>query len=248
MTPLPSASFVGHRGTKIMNPLRSSDLDALVEACPLYPADLALDLGCGRAELLLRLVARWGNAALGVDRSREWLEVARAEAVARLPHGDVQWVQDDIHEAMKEAWLDPLGLAACVGATHALGGPLPTTRRLRRHVRPGGFVVVGDGVWTAPPSEGALAGLGVAPTDYLTAEAWLAAAESEGLSPVHFVLSDRDAVDGYERRYVENLRQSQAAGETVAGAVERIAWHDNFWPEINISLGFFTVAFRVGSA
>ena len=210
----------------------------------LSAADLALDLGCGRGELLIRLVMRWQCAGLGLDRSREWLDLARAEAATRAPTGEFEWVQDDIHDAMKEAQLDPLGLAACVGATHALSGPLPMMRRLKHHVRPGGFVLIGDGAWTGRPSAGALAGLECRPDDYVTAEQWLKAANREQLTPVHVVSSDRGAVDAYEAGYVENLRQALRDGEEVAGAAERIAWHEAHWPEIAKSLGFFTAAFR----
>ena len=73
--------MIAHGGRQVLGPLSLERLDALVARTPLDRGDHVLELGCGKGELLVRLLARWPDAtAKGFDRNPWFLAVARSAA------------------------------------------------------------------------------------------------------------------------------------------------------------------------
>ena len=56
-----------HRDHVLCNPLSEQKVDELVELAHLAPGSRVLDVACGKAELLVRLVERWGASGVGID-------------------------------------------------------------------------------------------------------------------------------------------------------------------------------------
>ena len=56
----------------------------------------------------------------------------------------------------------------CIGASHAFGGLAPTLSAVRRHLRPGGQVLLGDALWERPPSAAAQEALQAGPDEFPT--------------------------------------------------------------------------------
>ena len=75
---------IAHGDHLIFNPLSPERLDRVLALLDLEPGDRVLDAGCGRAELLIRLVERYGVDAVGVDINGEFLRAARERAVGRV--------------------------------------------------------------------------------------------------------------------------------------------------------------------
>jgi cyclopropane fatty-acyl-phospholipid synthase-like methyltransferase len=151
-----------------------------------------LDLGCGEGEWLLRALATSPLVrAEGVDVSEEALAQAR-EAAGR--HG----VQDRLvlhhRPAADFTSAEPFDVVLSVGAAHAFGGLLPTLAAARRHLAPGGRVVVGDGFWEREPSREAVETLG----DLADLATTLDLVSAEGWTPVHGHISTRRERDDYE--------------------------------------------------
>jgi len=197
------ASAIAHGDLRFYNPLSESSVDALVDLVGLSDGDRVLDVGCGRGELLIRIAERTGAGGLGVDASEERIAVAREQAEERAPGGHLAFEARDA-----QAMVAPAGgfaLAACIGSTHALGGLGPTIDRLTELLRPGGYLVIGEGYWYRDPSREALRLLGATPGELTPLSGLLAAGEPHGLSLVHVAVASDEDWHRYEWTYVFNL-------------------------------------------
>jgi trans-aconitate methyltransferase len=196
---------------EIMNPLPADKLEAAIEA--LGPADgvtkgkFAIDLGCGKGDLLGRLAGRY-EGGVGIDRSPELL----AEARVRAPQ--FEFVEADV--ATVEA-TRLFGLAASVG------GPalLP---RLAELVEPGGHILYGDGYWRRRPSTSYLEALGAADDDLSDYAGTLAQAEALGLTPLYATTASEDDFDRYEWTWSLNGERYAAAHPDEPGVADFLAW------------------------
>ncbi len=143
----PRLRRLAHAHLTFNAPLSEGRAARLVTELPLAPGRHVLDLGCGWAELLLRVVAAHPAATgTGVDRDRAALDRGRLEAARRGLHERV-----DLVEANLPTFEDKGDLVLCVGAGHAFGGAAAALRRLRELVTPGGRVLFADGFWERPP-------------------------------------------------------------------------------------------------
>jgi SAM-dependent methyltransferase len=115
---------------------------AIVEALPLSPGEVVLDVGCGTGlcfSMLLDKVGRHGRI-VGIDASPQMLAVAR-QRVAQQGWRNVTLVQSPIAEA-------PIPVAADAALFCAVHDVLRSPRALRRVVlRPAAWVAAGGGKW-----------------------------------------------------------------------------------------------------
>lgn len=129
-------------------PLSEERAARLLRRLAVAPGGHVLDLACGRAELLLRVVlAHPGTTGTGVDADRAALDRGRSRA-ARLGLLD----RVDLVEGDATAFADRGDVVLCVGAAHAWGGAGPALAALREHLQPGGLLLLGDGFWAAEPA------------------------------------------------------------------------------------------------
>ncbi|WP_406216612.1 SAM-dependent methyltransferase [Streptomyces decoyicus] len=185
-------SALAHAEHPIKSPLDDDSVRRLLERCLPRGTERVLDLGCGGGEWLLRALAMHPRLeAEGVDISEGDLAQARQDAV-RLG------VQERLvlHQREAEEFTSPhpFDLVLSVGAAHAFGGLLPTLAAARKHLAPGGHVLIGDGFWEREPAPEAVEMLGEF-TDLATTLDRVAAA---GWTPVHGHVSSRGELDAYE--------------------------------------------------
>ena len=130
------------------SPLSGTRADALADRLAAATRGSApttvLDVGCGWGELLLRVLERAPDAqGVGVDTEERHLERARAEAESRGLAARVTF-----ENRPGEELTEPADIVLCIGSSHAFGdsaaGALAALRRL---VRPGGRLVLGEGTW-----------------------------------------------------------------------------------------------------
>ena len=94
---------VAHEGLAFMNPLSEEDVDEMIEALELEPGAHVLDLGCGKAEVLIRVVERYpGVRAVGLDRSSAVLAEAKRQAEERVPESRVTLLEEDVRDYAPE--------------------------------------------------------------------------------------------------------------------------------------------------
>jgi SAM-dependent methyltransferase len=184
---------IGHRHLRFANPIGESKIDRLIDLLPLKKSQTALDIGAGKCEFLLRLIRRYRVAAVGVDIRPD---------VAPKSRGRLRVI---IQDAKRFEPARPFDVAACIGATHALGGYLPTLKALTGWVKPGGFIVVGEGFWMKEPASGYLKVLNGRRDEFVTHERNIALAEAMGLIPLWCVTSSRDEWDEYEWSYTRSI-------------------------------------------
>lgn len=155
---------IAHSGRTILGPISGQRLDAVVERCDLAAGDHVLEVGCGKGDLLVRLLRRWtGATAEGFDRNPWFLADARTaalaagEGVARR----VSFIETDLAGALiadREA-----AITIAVGATGVYeGDQAATVRALAAATRPGGTVLFGDGLWIREPLASGLTAFGMA--------------------------------------------------------------------------------------
>ncbi|SHG26690.1 SAM-dependent methyltransferase [Streptoalloteichus hindustanus] len=194
-------SRLAHTHHPVAAPLDDESVRRLLERGLRDGDEHVLDLGCGGGEWLLRaLVAHPKLQAVGVDTSERALAHARHTAETLgvadrlvLHHAD----------AADFTSTQPFDLVLSVGAAHAFGGLLPTLAAARKHLAPGGRILVGDGFWERDPSPDAVEMLGEyadLPTtiDHVIADGWV---------PVYGHVSTRHELDDYEWNWTGSLAE-----------------------------------------
>lgn len=175
-----------------------------MERCGLGAGDHVLEVGCGKGDLLVRLLTHWpGATAEGFDRNPWFLADARAAAAAAGE--DVARRMSFIETDLAGALIADRGAAVTIGfgATGVYeGDQARTVRALTAATRPGGTVLFGDGLWVREPLASGLAAFGMA-LDELPdgVDGFAALAISAGLEVLEIeVVSDAEW-DDYEAAY-----------------------------------------------
>ena len=132
-------NFDTHGDTRQLVPGRSWAAWARALGHLLPPLDVA-DIGCGEGYLTLEC-ARWARTVVGIDRSEEVLERAKALA-ARRRVTNVQWKKGDLGRLpLRDGSMD---VALLSQALHHATAPEETVAEAVRILRPGGRVLILD--------------------------------------------------------------------------------------------------------
>jgi ubiquinone/menaquinone biosynthesis C-methylase UbiE len=131
------------RDTGVFQPYRR----AVVEALPLQPGQVVLDVGCGTGLCcgLLREKVGPGGTVIGIEESPEMAAVAR-EHIAREGWRNVTVVQSPAEDARLEETAD----AALFCAVHDILQSPGALRNVLAVLCPGAWVAAGGGKWAAP--------------------------------------------------------------------------------------------------
>jgi hypothetical protein len=197
-------SAIGHRGLSILNPIPSDALDRAIRMIgELSPPRTALDIGCGKAELPIRLSTSFDIPVVGVDRSRRFVDEAKQAIAAR-------GARVTIEEASAEDFLrrhagETFDVVACVGASHALGGPRETLAALRTLTTPRSAILFGEGYWRRRPDRAYLDLLGDEEDALRDLEGTLAFVEAHGFRVVAKWTASEADFDTYEGTYADNI-------------------------------------------
>lgn len=213
----------------------------------LKPDDHVLDLGCGEGDLL-RAVCVSGVTGLGVDLDPAAIATAQnAQAGPAL-----SWMVGDVAELEPSTVGGPSSLAICLGSTHAYGrgnDALPQAlRALSRLVRPGGFLLVGEGFRRGdlPPAYRQLLGT---PTGIeRTLVEVVCTAEDAGLECHHAVTATPAEWEAFEWAF---WRRKRAALRT-SGDTDRLAslrtWRNGFLQWGREHMGFVAMLLQTPPA
>jgi len=145
-------------------PMSAAHVRELITTLRPLPGASIVDLGCGWAELLLRILEDEPTAhGVGVDDDAAAIARARANAETRGVHDRLQ-----LQCADATGWSDTTDVAIVIGASHAWGGTRETLSAVRPLLRPGGRLLLGEGIWEQPPTPPALAALDAQPDDFTT--------------------------------------------------------------------------------
>jgi SAM-dependent methyltransferase len=194
-----------HRHQRILNPLSLAKLDELIELIRLSPGSRVLDMACGKAEFLCRIVPRWQASGVGVDLSPYFVEDARARVADRGQRERIEIREQD--GAHFEAPPGSFDAALCLGASWIFKGHAGTLRALAGWTRPGGYVVVGEPFWKREPSPEYLKAAELRRDSFGTHLGNVETGGREGLLFLHTIVSSEDDWDRYEgyHRYATEM-------------------------------------------
>lgn len=152
-----------------MSPLSEPRAERLARFIAAGSPDLVLDLGCGWAELLLRVLeASPSSHGIGIDRDPGPIAHGRSLAADRGIAARVELRAGDARADV------PLAADAviCLGASQIWAEPVPedgsfsepvnyrvALQSIRELVTRGGRVIYGEGIWSVPPNQAAIAPL-----------------------------------------------------------------------------------------
>ena len=209
-----------------MNPLAEEDVDEMIEALELEPGAHLLDLGCGKAEILLRIVERYPDVrATGLDNSPAVLAEARRQAESRVPEAKVVLLEQDVREYAPEP--GSFDLVVSTGGVAFRGGVGGTLAVLSGFVAPGGKLLFGEGYWREEPSAEYLVALGAAREELRDYEGTIEAAVEAGLDLKRAVASSSEDWDAYEDAWAQNGERYANAHEGEEDVSELRAWIAN---------------------
>jgi cyclopropane fatty-acyl-phospholipid synthase-like methyltransferase len=101
-----------------------------------------LDIGCGKGYLLTRMAERCGITGTGIEINPWFCGDARQRSQRAGVDQHITIIESDARDmVLPERQFDA---AVCIGATFALGGLLPCLATMRRVVKPGGMIAIGD--------------------------------------------------------------------------------------------------------
>ena len=156
---MPRSEPVGYYESLDFNsPMTNATADALVAELADANPQRVLDVGCGWAEFLLRLLAACPEAVgHGVDHDD--ILVARATANAA-----VRGLADRVTFGAQVGPANPHDLVVCSGAEHVFGDHADALAALWEHTAPGGRLLFGTGFWERTPTDALLSDFGALPT------------------------------------------------------------------------------------
>ncbi|TDC18341.1 class I SAM-dependent methyltransferase [Streptomyces sp. 8K308] len=203
---LPRVFTIRESSHRIHNPFTDDQLAALGRALRLPQGARLLDLASGSGELLCTWARDHGVTGTGVDISTVFVEGARARAVELGVADRVDFVHGD---AAGHVSAEPVDVAACLGATWIGGGLTGTVELLRRSLRPGGLLLVGEPYWRLKPRDQATveACYATNESDFLPLPGLVERFGELGYDVVEMVLANQDGWDRYRAAQWLNIRR-----------------------------------------
>lgn len=179
-------------------------------------APTVLDIGCGWGEFMLRLLeAVPGATGIGVDLNDDDLARGRANAESRGLAGRVQFVRGSAADGEQ----GPADIVLCFSASHALSDAQPpehtaaALHALRRLVKPGGRVLLGEGFWQRPPVPEELSAMWpeASASEFHDLAGLVDLAVAAGFRPAWIETAGQDEWDHFESGYQADVEEWLAA-------------------------------------
>lgn len=188
---------ITHRDHSFMNPSTSEKLDDIVSLLDLKLGAKVLDIGCGKAEPLVRIAERYVISGVGVDASPFCIKDAEENASQRVKYpSEVRFVEMSATKYLVEEGSQDL--VVCLGASWVFGGMRGTLATAKRNLRPGGIVLMGEPHWIQEPDPEYLKMSGMSADLFSTHTGNINLGVEEGLIPIYVLLSTKEDFDRYE--------------------------------------------------
>ena len=233
-------SAIAHRDHDYCNPISAGKVERLLDLLPLDEHSRVLDLGCGRAELSLRIIERFGSTVVAVDKSSMMLDQARERAQWTDALGKLHLDDIDIRDFRADP--ETFHLTVMLGAGGIPGGMAGICNQLKAWTRSGGYILIGEGYWRTRAHPDYLAALGADHNEFLDHRGNVLAGVDAGLIPMHAATASADEWDEYEWKYcrsIERYAREQPDDPDVPAMIERIRkWRDAYLRWGRDTLGF----------
>jgi SAM-dependent methyltransferase len=233
-------SAIAHRDHDYCNPIAAAKIERVLDLLTLDDSSRVLDLGCGRAELALRIIERFGSTVFAIDRSSLMLDAARERAEWTGALGKLHLDDVDI----KDFQADPevFHLSVMLGAGGIAGGVSGICRQLQQWTKQGGYILIGEGYWQKRPHPDYLAQLGGTESQYRDHRGNVQAGVDAGLIPMYAATASADEWDEYEWKYaraIERYAREQPEDPDIPAMLDRSRkWRDTYLRWGRDTLGF----------
>ncbi len=236
---------LAHRDHDYCNPLSAAKFERLLDLLPLDEGTRVLDLGCGRAELSLRIIERFGSTVIAVDNSSFMLDAARERAEWTGALGKLHLDSVDIREYQADP--ETFHLTVMLDAGGISGGMPGVCQKLRGWTRSGGYLLVGLHYWKRKPASELVAMMGGREGELSDHRGNVQAGVETGLIPMHAITASDDEWDDYEWKYcrsIERYAREQPDDPDVPEMVDRVRrWRDAYLRWGREGLGFAAYLF-----
>lgn len=238
------ATTIGHADHLFLSPLSAAKADWLVKLLDLAGGARVLDIGCGKAGFLRRLIKQRPTAhGTGVDTNPTFL----AEAASAAANEGLSRRLTLVDQAAASFLATPhtFDVVLCFGASHAVGGLDGLAKAARAVLSSGGLILVGEGFWRRPPSAEYLAVLGASP-DEMTGHAENAVRlRAAGFNILATAAASDEEWDEYEGLYCRaktrwaHRHPEDPDAASIAAAAQ--AWHDAYlrWGRDTLGFGWY---------
>lgn len=137
----------------VCNPLDMATIDAAVSRTGLKPGARALDIGTGNGAVAVRLAEAFGLTVTAVELDPAMADIARGRIAASPAADRIRLCQARSGTVLAD--LAPQDLIVATGTTDPAGDgrlePAAIFTALSRHLKPGGWLLWGDLIWTGEP-------------------------------------------------------------------------------------------------
>jgi SAM-dependent methyltransferase len=198
-------SAIAHRDHDYCNPLAAAKYERLLDLLPLDESSRVLDLGCGRAELSLRIIERFGSTAIAVDNASLLLDAARERAEWTGALGKLHLDSCDVREYRADP--ETFHLAVVLDAALLGEKPQAIMRRMQGWTRSGGYVLAGLYYWKGRANGELAALMGLREADIADHAGNVQAGVEAGLIPMHAPTASVDEWDEYEWKYLRSIER-----------------------------------------
>ena len=198
-------SSIAHRDHDYCNPISAAKIEHVLSLLSLDGNSSVLELGCGRAELALTIIERFGANVTAIDNSTLMLDAARGRALARGVLSKLTLFEIDVREF--RAPPESFDLTVMIGAGGIDGGIAGICRQLKTWTKGESHVLVGEGYWRKQPHPAYVAFLGGSEEEFRDHAGNVQAGVDAGLVPIHAVTSSLDEWDEYEWKYSRSIER-----------------------------------------
>lgn len=134
----------------ICSPLVEADLERAVDLLKPLPNGKVLELGCGKAEILARIVEATGSTGTGVDLPESLAAELSPRAATLKDQGRLEIQFKDALDFVKET-TTRYDILIVSGASQSLGGFEQLGRVVKRLLKPNGKLLLGELGWRESP-------------------------------------------------------------------------------------------------
>ena len=209
-----------HLDLTFMAPLSDERAAKLIAFVSANLIGTVIDVGCGWAELLIRILQVTPNATgIGIDLQESLIMHAQAQARERGIEDRITLIAGDAKDHLPAS----VDAAVCIGASQIWGPPVQAKNRLdyrsalrgiRAILKTGSPAIYGEGIWTATPTPEAIAPLAGRPDEYVFLPDLLDIASDCGFAVVQVHQATLDEWDAFESGYTARYARWLASNPT----------------------------------
>lgn len=188
-----------HHLHEICNPMRHTELSAVIDALGPTDSTHAIDIACGHGDLLINMARRAAICGVGVDLSPWVLLRARDRAMSAYPAGTLEWWLGEGQSVPRRPRWD---IATCLGGSWIWHGFAGTIRALGARLKTGGRLAIGDLRLHNAADRQRLQEAGAPEAATATRDEQIAILEGLDLEPISEIVAPDEAWEGYHQTVI----------------------------------------------